>query len=177
MLSDPPSTSLTPAFCSCSLQHHVPDGPSLKPWHPRWASLSPLTVYLFNHLLNPSASIFGLWFQLHPLTAFLTTICLLLSLLNNHSYLPSDHPSPILAAGLTTLSVPLTAHSLAHSPTTLPLPYELAPNSWVAFHNFLLYLTLICLSSFISFSVSYLSAKLDPTHFSSMSQPSPSLGL
>ena len=190
-------------FCSCSLQHHVPDGPSLKPWHPHWASLSPLTSYLCNQLLNPSASIFGLWFQLFPLTAFLTTICLLLSLLNNCSYLPSDHPSPNLAAGVTTLSVPLTALSLDHSPAAFPVPYELAPNSWVAFHDLWSkmiwlwyvwlsyicmtyvwhmydsesYLTLICLSSVISSSVSYLATKLDPTHFSGMSQSSPSLGL
>ena len=39
------------------------------------------------------------------------------------------------------------------------------------------YLTLICLSSVISSSVSYLATKLDPTHFSGMSQSSPSLGL
>lgn len=39
------------------------------------------------------------------------------------------------------------------------------------------YMILICLFSFISSSVSYLAVKLDPTHFSSLSQSSPSLGL
>lgn len=170
------------AFCSwwSQLEH---------PRHPRWASLSPLTSYLCNQLLNPSASIFGLWFQLFPLTAFLTTICLLLSLLNNRSYLPSDHRSPNLAAGVTTLSVPLTALSLAHSPAAFPVPYELAPNSWVAFHDLwseMIWLCYVWLSHTWLWSASLVSSpplcltwqlKLDPTHFSSMSQSSPSLDL